>query len=660
MPDPFPHLFRPGKIGTLELPHRVIMGSMHLGLEARDDGGAALAAFYQRRARGGAGLIVTGGIAVNPAGAAGPSYALLTEPAHRHRLARAAAAVHEAGGLIALQLFHAGRYAAPAAREAFGVGPVAPSAVFSRLAGCEPEALTAAQIEQTLADFAAGAAFAADLGFDAVEIMASEGYLIDQFLSPLTNRRDDDWGGDAPRRRRFGLEVLRRVRAATGPGFPVMVRFSGADLMDGGTPPGEVLEFARALAAGGADALNVGVGWHEAPVPTVQAAVPPGAWVPVAVTVKEAVPPAVPVIASNRINRLDLADSVLAGTPLDFVSLARPFLADPDLITSAQAARPVNLCIACNQACIDRSLADLDVSCLVNPKAARELAYPPAPAASRRPVVSRRAAVIGGGPAGLQAARELALAGHRVDLFEASGALGGQFRLACRVPGKADYAATTAYFAAELARLGVTVHLGRPVTGADLALLRGYDGLIVASGVRPRAVDLPGADQPHVLAYPDAFGDGLPGSRVVIIGGGGIAADLAHRLSAPGPGRRQVTILHRGPRTAPVIGRSTRWVVLAGLRRQGVRIMPGVSYRAIEPAGVRILDPGGAERLVPADTVVIAAGQQHDPAVPDLAARSGVWYRVVGGARDVAGLDAVRAFREGLDAARDLASLRAG
>jgi 2,4-dienoyl-CoA reductase (NADPH2) len=666
MPDPpvsgrLAHVLRPGGIGTLRLPHRIIMGAMHLGLEGRDDGGEALAAFYAGRARGGAGLIVTGGAAVSPAGAGGPNYAVLTEAAHRARLRRAAEAVHAEGGLIALQLFHAGRYASPAAREAFGAGPVAPSAIFSRLAGCEPEPLTAGGISRTLEDFGRGAGHARELGFDAVEIMASEGYLIDAFLSPLTNHRDDEWGGDAERRMRFGLEVLRHVRGAAGPEFPVIFRFSGADLMKGGTSRDDVLSFARRLAGAGADALNVGVGWHEAPVPTVQAIVPPGAWVPVAAEVKAAAG-TLPVIASNRINRLELAESVLASTALDFISLARPFLADADIIRNGRRGHRVNICIACNQACIDRSLADTDVSCMVNPKAARELEFPaPGPPPGPPPAPAGgalRVAVIGGGPAGLQAARELAVAGHRVDLFEASGALGGQFRLACRVPGKEDYAETVAYFAAELGRLGVRVHLARAIGSGDIRLLGGYDGLVVASGVRPRRVDIPGADLPQVIAYPGAFADGALGERVVIIGGGGIAVDVAHRASQPGTGRgpsaRAVTILHRSARTAPMIGKSTRWAVLAELRRLGVRIMAGVTYQRIEPGGVRVLDADGAEELVPADTVVIAAGQQHDPAVPDLAERSGAWYRVVGGAREVTGLDAVRAFAEGLAAAREL------
>lgn len=668
-------VFTAGRIGRLRLPHRVIMGAMHLGLEARDDGGAALAGFYAERARGGAGLMVTGGVAVSAVGAGGPRYGVLADPRFRARLRRVTDEVHGAGGLIALQLFHAGRYAPLSDAGA----PLAPSAVYSRFSRCEPLAMTDRQVRDTISDFARGAALAEDLGFDAVEVMGSEGYLIDQFLSPLTNLREDEWGGDTTRRIRFGAEVIRAVRAATD--RAVIVRFTGLDLVAGGAERADVLAFARALAAAGADALNVGVGWHEAKVPSVQAIVPPGVWAPVAAEIKAELTRAgaaeLPVIAGNRVNRLELAAAILTETAIDFVSMARPFLADPDLVAASRTGCPVNLCLGCNQACVDRSLADREVSCMVNPRAGRETVT--APARTRAP---RRIAVIGGGPAGLQAARQAACAGHQVELYERSDALGGQFRLACQVPGKADYGATVDYFAAELARLGVRVHLGRAVGPHDLELLRSHHGVIVASGVRPRPLELPGADLPHVRSYPEAFAEGALRGRVVIIGGGGIAVDIAHLASrgatslpdserflrehgviggaVPVTGRHEVTVLHRGPRLAARTGPSTRWAVLGELRGQGVQVLTGVRCRRITADGVHVTDAEGADRLVPADTVVIAVGQLAEDTVSALVRRAEVWHRVVGGAREASELDAVRAFAQGYAAAVEIDQPDAG
>jgi 2,4-dienoyl-CoA reductase (NADPH2) len=661
------HALAPGSIGPLRLPHRVVMGSMHLGLETLDDDGAALAAFYAERARGGAGLIVTGGWAVSPEAAGGPDYGVVRDPARAGALRRVTDEAHAAGALVALQLFHAGRYAVGT-----GLPALAPSAVPSRFSPEPPVAMSEAQVVEAIEDFGEAAATARELGFDAVEIMASEGYLINQFCSPLTNRREDDWGGDAPRRMRFGLEVLRAVRAA---GLPVVYRLSGADLMEGSSSFEDVVAFARALAEGGADALNVGVGWHESRVPTVQAIVPEGMWVGVASALKEAVGP-LPVMASNRLDTLEAADRVLRDTPLDFVSLARPFLADPEIVAKTRRGeRPlVNTCIACNQACIDRSLVGERVSCLVNPRAGFELEFP------RDGTGDGRFAVVGGGPAGLEAARALAALGHGVELFEAADELGGQFRLARTVPGKAVFGETIAAFAAMLDRLRVTVHLGRELGEDDAAMLAGFDGVVLATGVTPRLLDLPGADLPSVRAYPEVLGGGprRAGARVAIVGAGGIGVDVAHRLSHRGPdsverfaaehrltlpgiGRRgsaappprAVTMLCRGSRVGRGIGRSTRWAVLDELRRAGVRWRTGVTYERIAPEGVYVRAEDGP-RLVPADTVVIAAGQErHDPLSGPLD-RLGVPHRVVGGARGAEGLDAVRAFGEGLRAAHEL------
>jgi 2,4-dienoyl-CoA reductase (NADPH2) len=665
----FQRTLQAGVIGTLRLANRIVMGSMHLGIESN---GAALAAFYAERARGGAGLIVTGGSCVNRAGAGGRNYSFINEPESGAPLRAAVEAVHAAGGRIALQLFHAGRYAYLAS---FGIQPVAPSAVASRFSPDPPRALRDDEILETICDFARGAVRARDLGFDAVEVMASEGYLLNQFLSPLTNRREDAWGGDLERRMRLPRAVLREIRALAGAEFPVIFRISGADLMKDSTTAQEVLSFAGALARDGVDALNVGIGWHESSIPTVQQVVPSGVWVPFAAAVKAAVGE-LPVIASNRINSLAAAESVLAAGSVDFISMARPFLSDALLVAKAarNEASLVNTCIACNQACIDRSLVDAPVSCMVNPRAARELEFPeqPQPKALRR-----RFAVVGGGPAGMESARALAALGHAAELFEAEDELGGQFRMARRIPGKGDFNETIRYYTNELARLGAVVHLRRRV--GDAAELRGFDGIVLATGVVPRRVALEGSDLPHVVTYADVLLRDAPvGERVAIVGAGGIGVDVAHYLSygeanvdettrflyeqglaAPGngallvTGRKSVALIRRGATIGKGIGKTTRWTVIAALRAAGVTTLPNVDYEAIVPGGIRIRD-AGVSRLIEADTVVIAAGQERNDASLAPIAKLGVPSRVVGGAKDAAELNAVRAFDEGLRAAHSL------
>ncbi|HEY0278541.1 MAG TPA: FAD-dependent oxidoreductase, partial [Solirubrobacterales bacterium] len=545
----------------------------------------------------------------------------------------------------------------------------------------EPRALTEEEVWDVVEEFARGAVLAKELGFAAVEVMGSEGYLVDQFLSPTTNLRDDEWGGDAERRMRFGIEVASAIRAAVGAGLPILFRMTGAELMPGSRPWEEVEEFARALVAAGVDALNIGVGWHESAVPTVQGAVPAGAFLPWAAALKDAVD--APVIAGNRINRLDDAEAALSDGGVDLVSMSRPFLADPRIIERGKGRAAINVCISCDQACIDRSLVGGHVSCLVNPRSGNEVDFPPKTTAGKF-------VVVGGGPAGLEATRALAALGGEVHLYEAREELGGQFRWARMVPGKEDYGATISYFESELRRLGVHVHLGRELGESDADLIADCAGVVLATGVHPRPVDIPGADLPHVVDYPTAFEDGLGAAEsVAIIGGGGIGVDLAHLLTHTPSGvtdfyerfhlqppvepfRRtgtvslhskglsdgaSVTVMRRSGRIGSGIGRTTRWVWLDALKHAGVETRAGLSYRQITPEGVEIELEDGSVETIAAERVVIAAGQERRDELRPLLERLEIPHRVVGGAENPSELNAVRAFGDGLRAAYALAGV---
>ncbi|GAA4156902.1 NADPH-dependent 2,4-dienoyl-CoA reductase [Gryllotalpicola daejeonensis] len=677
-----PLLRSPWRLGSLELPHRVVMGSMHTGLEPRGDGGAALAAFYRERIEGGAALAITGGISVNAEARGGPDYVVMTDASTRQTYTAVTAAVHDAGGFISAQLFHAGRYAV-------GEWAVAPSPVPWRAArGLVPRELTSADIERTIADFAASAVAAREAGFDAVELMASEGYLLNQFLSPLTNQRTDEWGADsngeqsAAARRRFPLAVFDAVRAAVGPDFPVTVRISATDLMPGSTTEAEVDEFALALADAGVDALSMGVGWHESTVPTVQASVPHAAWISYGERLADIVHarhPELPVIGSNRVIDLRDAEGILARGHVDAVALARPFLADPEIVNRSFAGdfALINSCIGCDQACIDRSLVFQEISCLVNPRAGRETEYPLGITNARK-----RVAVVGGGPAGLAAADDLARRGHAVTVFEARGELGGQFSLAARVPGKEDYALTVRSAAKRLAAAGAEV---RTNERAGASALGAFDGVVVASGVTPRAVDIEGADLPHVLSYEQAIRNGVPAGTVAIIGGGGIGVDLAaflveshdektralafeerfgvdgsaefarsrptRALQQPCPGS-EVTVLRRSGKFGQGVGITSRWVNVGALQHAGVRMLAGIDYRRITHEGVEVVHADGSVELIPGETVVICAGQEPNETLSAELAAAGIRHEIVGGARDARSVDAVRATSEGLAAAR--------
>ncbi|OIH93373.1 FAD-dependent oxidoreductase [Curtobacterium sp. MCBA15_001] len=684
----------PWTLGPLHLANRVVMGSMHTGMEVRDDGGAGMAAFYRERAAGGAACIITGGIAVSDEARGGPDFAVFGVDGADERFRVAVDAVHESGSVILAQLFHAGRYALAAGlvdRHGAPQRVVAPTALpWAAARGVVPTALTSDEVEQTIEDFAAAARSAAAIGFDGVEIMASEGYLINQFQSPLTNLRDDEWGGTPAKRRRFAVAVVQTVRAAV-PELAVTIRLSGADLMPGSTTDDEVDALVHDLLPLGLDGISVGIGWHESRTPTVQAAVPHGAWLAYAARIARVVRasehPDVRVIASNRMTDLRDGEAVLADGLVDAVALARPFLADPDIVSRSLAGRfdLVNTCIGCNQACLDRSIIGAPVSCLVNPRAGHELRFPLRPT-----VAPKRVDVVGGGPAGLAAAVDAARRGHRVTLWEAADELGGQFGLAALVPGKEDYAATVRAARAELDERGATVHLGRAATASDLL---DSDAVVLAPGVVPRRIDLPSAGLPHVLDYERALREGVPEGTVAVIGGGGIGVDTAAFLTespdeaerassfaarwdvtvapdvvgdlpqrqpvaprTPRPGD-QVTVLRRSGKFGQGVGLTSRWVALGRLRDAGVRMVGGVQeYLRIEPGALWIRAEDGSEQRIPADHVVVCAGQER--AEHDLGAAleaAGVPFALVGGARDAASVDAVRATTEALEAVRALA-----
>ncbi len=666
----YPHLFRPLELPGHTLPNRILMGSMHTGLEARPDGMARLAAFYAERAKGGAALIATGGFSPNAAGNLGPHPAQMCtkEDAQRHRAVPQA--VHDAGGRVLLQILHSGRYG-------FHKNIVAPSPVKSGINPGAPRELTAPEVEQTIGDFVRAAVLAQTAGYDGVEVMGSEGYLITQFLASRTNQRKDDWGGPLENRMRFAREIVRQTRVATGADFILMFRISALELVEGGLTGEEIVLLARALEAAGATLLNTGIGWHEARIPTIAQAVPRAAFAWATRRLKQAVK--IPVIASNRINAPEVAEEILARGDADMVSLARAMLADAEFANKAKAGdrAGINVCIACNQACLDHYFIGQPASCVVNPRAGRESLLKYDKTNSRKSV-----AVVGGGPAGLSCAAVAAERGHAVTLFEKEGELGGQFNLARRIPGKQEFAESVAYYAERLRRAGVELRLGR---APDPDELSAYDEIVFATGIEARRPEIPGIDQAKVVGYAELLsGRAQAGRSVAIIGAGGIGFDVAlfllERSSrapldpgefrkhwgisddatlpgglAPAGGEKphpahRITMLKRS--TAPfgaTLGRTTGWVHRAELARNGVQMIGGVQYRRIDDAGVHIA-ADGKEMVIAADTVVVCAGQQ--PLVPfALNARN---VHRIGGAREAGELDAKRAMLEGAELAAKL------
>ena len=663
----YPHLNRPLDLGFTSLRNRVLMGSMHVGLEEAPDGLQRLAAFYAERARGEVGLIVTGGIAPNERGRGSEGGAMLVteHEAQRHRVVTDA--VHAEGGKIALQILHFGRYADQPAL-------VAPSALPAPIGRFTPHALSADEVQQTIADYARCAALARLAGYDGVEIMGSEGYLINEFVAACTNHRADEWGGCYANRIRFPVEIVRRVRERVGPDFIVIYRLSMLDLVEGGSTLEEVIQLAQAIEHAGATIINSGIGWHEARIPTIAACVPRAAFAWVTQRLRGQV--GIPLVATNRINMPDVAERLLADGVCDLVSMARPLLADPQFVKKAREGRvdEINTCIACNQACLDHIFSGQVASCLVNPRACHETEMTPAPVTRRK-----RIAVVGAGPAGLSFAVTAAGRGHDVTLFEADAEIGGQLNMARKVPGKEEFNETLRYFRRQIELTGVRLRLN---TRASVALIESgdYEAIVLATGVSPRLPAIEGIAHGMVISYRDLLRDDMPvGARVAIVGAGGIGFDVAAFLTESGPSAsvdrakfcalwgiddgpasrgglreprpgisaREVLLLQRKmTKAGDQLGKTTGWIHRAALRARGVVMMPAVEYRRIDDQGLHVT-VAGKDRLLAVDSVVICAGQ--DPLRDlhaDLLAR-GHTVHLIGGADVAAELDAQRAIAQG-------------
>ena len=670
--SPYPHLFQPLDLGFTTLRNRVLMGSMHTGLEDHSRDFPKLAAYFAERAAGGAGLIVTGGFAPNVVGWLKPFASRLSQPWQVRPHRQITRAVHDHDAKICLQLLHAGRYA-------YHPLSVAPSKLKAPINPFTPRALSARGVERQIDAYAKSAELARDAGYDGVELMGSEGYLINQFVVARTNKREDTWGGDAGQRMRFAIEIVRRVREACGPDFIIVYRLSLLDLVEGGSDWNEIVMQAQAVEAAGATILNSGIGWHEARIPTIATSVPRAAFAGATAKLRPHV--RLPLVATNRINMPDVAEAVLASGGADLVSMARPLLADPEWVNKARRdeAHAINTCIACNQACLDHVFENKRASCLVNPRACAETELNISPTPSPKQI-----AVIGAGPAGLACATTAAERGHAVTLFDSADEIGGQFNLAKKIPGKEEFHETLRYFRHRIEATGVQARLS---TRVDVGALDGFDTVVLATGVTPRRVEFPGASHPKVSSYLEVLSGRVRcGRKVALIGAGGIGFDVAEFLLQEGPspsldpGRwmaewgvdasfetrgglapprpeppaREVWLLQRTPgRPGARLGKTTGWIHRATLKGKGVRMLGGVEYLGVDDKGLRIR-VDGSEQLLAVDDVVVCAGQEPQRELFDVLRSAGRAAHLIGGADVAAELDAKRAIAQGTRLAMDL------
>jgi 2,4-dienoyl-CoA reductase (NADPH2) len=671
----YPHLLEPLDLGFVKLRNRALMGSMHTGLEEAKNGFDRLARFYADRARGGVGLIVTGGIGPNEEGAVFQHAAKMNTPeeAEQHRVITDA--VHEADGKICMQILHAGRYA-------YHPGLVAPSAIQAPINPMKPRALDEDGIEKQIADYVSCAALAQQAGYDGVEIMGSEGYFINQFIVKHTNDRTDRWGGSYENRIRLPIEIVRRVRERVGEKFILIYRLSMLDLIEDGSTWEEVVQLAKEIEKAGATIINTGIGWHEARVPTIATSVPRGAFSKVTGRLKDEV--SIPLVTTNRINMPEVAEKILAEGDADMVSMARPFLADAELVQKAieDRAQEINTCIGCNQACLDHTFSGKLTSCLVNPRACHETELNYVKTAEPRKI-----AVVGAGPAGLAFASVAAERGHSVTLFDDGKEIGGQFNVAKLIPGKEEFYETLRYYKVMLDKYGVDVRLNNRVSADDLKA-GGFDHVVLASGVKPRTPDIEGIDHPKVIGYLDALLERKPvGQRVAVIGAGGIgfdvsefivhkgtsaALDSAHFMrewgvdltvehrggikgmtpEMPEPAREVYLLQRKTSKVGKDLGKTTGWIHRTSLKHRQVQMVPGVAYRKIDDEGLHVtITPKGAEqgedRVLPVDTIIVCAGQDPLRELQANLEQAGVNVHLIGGADVAAELDAKRAIDQG-------------